>query len=75
MNAVCVVSSCRSLRQLKMVRGTKSTTAFVEFVDTTSAMLVHDTLQVRMMSLRKGKGQVQGRGMQCTLWASPPCRV
>jgi len=29
-----------------MVRGTKSTTAFVEFVDVTSAMLVHDTLQV-----------------------------
>jgi hypothetical protein len=33
-------------RQLKMVRGTKSTTAFVEFVDVTSAMMVHDTLQV-----------------------------
>lgn len=29
-----------------MVRGTKSTTAFVEFVDVTSAMMVHDTLQV-----------------------------
>lgn len=33
-------------RQLKMVRGTKSTTAFVEFVDTQTAMMVHDTLQV-----------------------------
>jgi hypothetical protein len=29
-----------------MVRGTKSTTAFVEFVDVQSAMMVHDTLQV-----------------------------
>jgi hypothetical protein len=29
-----------------MVRGTKSTTAFVEFVDTQTAMMVHDTLQV-----------------------------
>lgn len=29
-----------------MVRGTKSTTAFVEFLDMQSAMMVHDTLQV-----------------------------
>eukprot|EP00879_Flechtneria_rotunda_P027257 GHRR01029185.1.p1 GENE.GHRR01029185.1~~GHRR01029185.1.p1 ORF type:complete len:130 (-),score=53.69 GHRR01029185.1:476-865(-) len=32
-------------RQLKMVRGPKSTTAFVEFADVASAMMVHSALQ------------------------------
>jgi len=36
---------CVSCRQLKMVRGPKSTTAFVEFNDVPSAMMVHATLQ------------------------------
>jgi hypothetical protein len=35
-----------------MVRGTKSTTAFVEFVDTQTAMMAHDTLQVKSLTVR-----------------------
>ena len=32
-------------RQMKVVKGPRSTTAFVEFSDVASAMLVHQTLQ------------------------------
>lgn len=32
-------------RQMKMVRGPKSTTAFVEFTDVSSAIMVHSALQ------------------------------
>ena len=34
-----------SCRQLKIVRSPKSTTAFVEFVDVPTAMMVHEALQ------------------------------
>ncbi|KAF8061951.1 HDAC1 [Scenedesmus sp. PABB004] len=40
-----LLSSQPGYRQLKMVRGPKATTAFVEFADVTSAMVVHSALQ------------------------------
>ncbi|KIY93656.1 hypothetical protein MNEG_14306 [Monoraphidium neglectum] len=41
-----LMSSQPGYRQMKVVKGPRSTTAFVEFSDVASAMLVHQTLQV-----------------------------
>eukprot|EP00878_Enallax_costatus_P009079 GHUV01009491.1.p1 GENE.GHUV01009491.1~~GHUV01009491.1.p1 ORF type:complete len:225 (+),score=87.49 GHUV01009491.1:457-1131(+) len=40
-----LLSSQPGYRQLKMVRGPKSTTAFVEFADVSTAIMVHSALQ------------------------------
>jgi hypothetical protein len=40
-----LLSSQPGYRQMKMVRGPKSTTAFVEFADVSSAIMVHSALQ------------------------------
>lgn len=47
-NAACCYVC--AVRQLKLVRGTKSTTAFVEFADIASAMMVHQGLQGAVLS-------------------------
>lgn len=38
--------ACAGFRQLKLVRGARSITCFVEFSDVTTAMVVHNSQQV-----------------------------
>lgn len=60
-----------------MVRGTKSTTAFVEFVDMTSAIMVHDSLQVGWLVAWQRRRCVWGWAVKCkcsepgAVWWSP----
>ena len=42
----CRDCACTGFRQLKLVRGARSITCFVEFSDVTTAMAVHNSQQV-----------------------------